>query len=147
MRWNEITGDIWTISAERAKNGLAHRVPLSPQAIVLLDTAKEISGKSEYIFPSPKTGHIAPSAVGKALRRHLKELKEPITRECAKWFTPHTCHQDDRSGHKPLGGTQGSEPYRKRRDSRQQPKPWAFHSQGLATCYAARLKNSPLIRW
>jgi len=89
MRWNEINGDMWTISAERAKNGLAHRVPLSPQAIALLDAAKEISGESEYLFPSPKAGHIAPSAVGKALRRHLKELKEPITRACTEWFTPH----------------------------------------------------------
>lgn len=57
--------------------------------ILLLDAVKEISGESEYVFPSPKAGHIAPSAVGKALRRHLKELKEPITRECAEWFTPH----------------------------------------------------------
>jgi len=69
---------------QRAKNGLAHRVPLSSQAKALLGAAKEISGKSEYIFPSPKAGHISPSAVGKALRRHLKELKEPITRECAE---------------------------------------------------------------
>ena len=89
MRWDDIHGDTWTIPAERAKNGLAHRVPLSPQAIALLNTAKEISGESEYVFPSPKAGHIAPSAVGKALRRHLKELKEPITRECSEWFTPH----------------------------------------------------------
>jgi len=89
MRWDEINGDTWTIPAERAKNGLAHRVPLSPQAIALLDAAKEVSGESEYVFPSPKAGHIAPSAVGKALRRHLKELKEPITRECTEWFTPH----------------------------------------------------------
>ena len=89
MRWDEINNDTWTIPADRAKNGLAHRVPLSPQAIALLDTVKEISSNSEWIFPSPKANHIAPSAVGKALRRHLKELKEPITKDRPEWFTPH----------------------------------------------------------
>ena len=89
MQWNEIINNTWTIPAQRAKNGLAHRVPLSPQAITLLDAVKEISGESEYVFPSPKAGHIAPSAVGKSLRRHLKSLKEPITKERPEWFTPH----------------------------------------------------------
>ncbi len=89
MRWDEINDDIWTIPPERAKNRLAHRVPLSPQATALLEAIKITSSESEYIFPSPKAGHIAPSAVGKALRRHLKELKEPITRDCTEWFTPH----------------------------------------------------------
>lgn len=89
MRWDEISDDTWTIPAERAKNGLAHRVPLSPQAIALLDSVKEISGKSEWVFPSPKAGHIAPSAVGRALHRHLNNLTNPITKGSAKWFTPH----------------------------------------------------------
>jgi len=29
----ELTSAWWTIPAERSKNGLAHRVPLSPQAV------------------------------------------------------------------------------------------------------------------
>ena len=89
MRWDQINGDMWTISAERAKNGLAHRVPLSPQAITLLDAVKGISDESEYAFPSPKTGHIAPSAVGRALHRHLNKLDEPISKGTPEWFTPH----------------------------------------------------------
>lgn len=89
MRWDEISGGNWTIPAERAKNGLTHRVPLSPQASALLDTVKEISGNSEWVFPSPKAGHIAPSAVGRALHRHLSNLDKPISKGSTEWFTPH----------------------------------------------------------
>src|SRR5207245_1112111 len=38
MEWSELDLDAgcWTIPAEKAKNKLAHRVPLSPQAVVIL---------------------------------------------------------------------------------------------------------------
>ncbi len=37
MRWQDVHGTWWTIPAELAKNGPSHRVPLSPQAIAILD--------------------------------------------------------------------------------------------------------------
>jgi integrase len=42
MEWAEFDLDAgwWTIPAERAKNGLAHRVPLSPQAVRILESVK-----------------------------------------------------------------------------------------------------------
>ena len=51
MRWENIDGDWWTIPGEIAKNGLAHRVPLSSQAIEVLDDL----GKDErtgWVFAS-----------------------------------------------------------------------------------------------
>ena len=38
MTWDEIAADLstWTIPASRAKNGVAHLVPLSPQAQAIL---------------------------------------------------------------------------------------------------------------
>jgi integrase len=52
MHSSEIDGDWWTIPAERAKNGKAHRVFLTA-------TAQEIIGdKSGYIFESPVTGRL-----------------------------------------------------------------------------------------
>jgi len=89
IRWDQIHADTWTIPAEVAKNGLAHRVPLSPQATSLLDTLKKVSGESEWVFPSPKAGHISPSAVGRALHRHLNRLQVPISKGTPEWFTPH----------------------------------------------------------
>jgi integrase len=70
--WDEIdlTDKWWTIPPEKAKNKLAHRVPLSPLALELLQAAKKITGDSPWIFPSPQTDrHITPEAVDHALRR------------------------------------------------------------------------------
>ena len=71
-RWDEIdlTDKWWTIPPEKAKNKMAHRVPLSPLALELLQAAKNITGDSPWIFPSPQTDrHITPEAVDHALRR------------------------------------------------------------------------------
>jgi len=37
MRWSDIDGEWWTIPAEVSKNALPHRVPLSPQALAVLE--------------------------------------------------------------------------------------------------------------
>ncbi|PYQ53820.1 MAG: hypothetical protein DMF78_08120 [Acidobacteria bacterium] len=37
MRWRDVDGAWWTIPTEVAKNGRSHRVPLSPQALAILD--------------------------------------------------------------------------------------------------------------
>ena len=56
--------------SEKSKNSLPHRVPLSPLALELLQAAKNITGDSPWIFPSPQTDrHITPEAVDHALRR------------------------------------------------------------------------------
>ncbi|MGP8050970.1 MAG: tyrosine-type recombinase/integrase [Desulfobaccales bacterium] len=70
--WEEIdlADKWWTIPPEKAKNKMAHRVPLSPLAMELLQAEKNITGDSPWIFPSPQTDrHITPEAVDHALRR------------------------------------------------------------------------------
>jgi integrase len=70
--WQEIdfTDKWWTIPPEKTKNKMAHRVPLSPLALELLQAAKKISGDSPWLFPSLQTArHITPEAVDHALRR------------------------------------------------------------------------------
>ena len=53
-RWEEIDLDtkLWTIPAERMKAKREHIVPLSPQALDILEVMKPISAHREYIFPS-----------------------------------------------------------------------------------------------
>ncbi|AYY00650.1 TPA: integrase domain-containing protein [Klebsiella aerogenes] len=53
-RWVEIDLDakLWTIPAERMKAKREHIVPLSPQALGILEVMKPISGHREHIFPS-----------------------------------------------------------------------------------------------
>ena len=52
--WNEIDFDtgIWNIPAQHMKAGIQHRVPLSNQAIDVLQQAKEFNDASGLIFPS-----------------------------------------------------------------------------------------------
>src|SRR5207249_10377021 len=48
----------WTTPAERAKNGLAHRVPLSQPAVTILRGLREQANGSPWTFPSASaSGH------------------------------------------------------------------------------------------
>ena len=53
-KWSEIDegSKVWTIPAERMKAGREHRVPLSPQAMVIITEMKK-AYQCEYIFPGP----------------------------------------------------------------------------------------------
>ena len=61
MEWNEIDGNWWTIPGNKTKNGLTHRVPLTPFALRIIEEMKffaEGTGKkkrplSQFVFPSP----------------------------------------------------------------------------------------------
>lgn len=88
MRWDEIEGDIWTIPASRAKNGIAHRVVLSKQAQLILADIRNAMGDSEWVFPSPtKDEHVTAPSIDRALRRHLNGLG--FRSGDSEWFTPH----------------------------------------------------------
>lgn len=58
MRWEDLDIEerVWTIPAEVAKNGLAHRVPLTPQALAIIEGMREAATGSIWVFPSPHRG-------------------------------------------------------------------------------------------
>jgi integrase len=61
----------WTIPAEKTKNGLSHRIPLSSLALEIIKDAKEYSGDSKWVFPSPhKDKHITEPAIDHAVRNN-----------------------------------------------------------------------------
>jgi integrase len=72
---------VWTISGDRTKNGLLHRVPLCPLAKAEFAKAMAASPeKSPYVFPSPDDPleqHISANAVTRAMSRLVAELKIP----------------------------------------------------------------------
>lgn len=79
-RWEEfdLEDGWWTIPGERAKNGQAHRVPLSSVALELLGKP----GKG-YVFPSPaapgkEPAPMNPSALARATWRHAVMEPRPI---------------------------------------------------------------------
>jgi integrase len=55
--WSEINMEtkVWTIPKERMKQNKTHRVPLSNQAITLLEDLKS-TGRSNFVFPGSKRG-------------------------------------------------------------------------------------------
>lgn len=80
VEWAEIDVDkaLWTIPALKMKrklhgklNGRPHLVPLAPQALVILDELRPLTGHGRYVFPSLLTGEkcMSENTVRAALRR------------------------------------------------------------------------------
>jgi integrase len=72
-QWSEfdLSERVWTIPAEKAKNGMPHRVPLSPLALAVLAEIEATAGKRQWLFPSPRAGRpISGPAVDHAMRNN-----------------------------------------------------------------------------
>ena len=74
----DLDGTTWTIPAARMKgrlkakkNGPPHTVPLAPQAVAILRDLRPLTGKGQYVFPSPLTPNrpLSDNGVLSALRR------------------------------------------------------------------------------
>lgn len=72
--WSEVDGNVWTIPAQRMKAGVAHRVPLSPEAVTILDKVRGLS--ETLIFPGHRHGK---PIVDTTLRDHLRRMGHPYT--------------------------------------------------------------------
>ena len=83
MRWADIdvASGWWTIPGQIAKNGLAHRVPLSPPTQDILRTLQTITGEAPWVFPSHRRPGQPVLDVRKAMHRVC--LLSGVT------FTPH----------------------------------------------------------
>ena len=80
----DLDGGWWTIPAERAKNGLAHRVPLNQMAREILNSLPAVS---PWVFPSPdKNRHMHRNAMTQALCRARMRETEALE---VKDFSPH----------------------------------------------------------
>ncbi|PUE09036.1 hypothetical protein B9Z51_08890 [Limnohabitans sp. T6-5] len=54
MKWAEIEGDVWRIPAANMKLRRDHIVPLSRQAMAIIETLRERSRGGEYVFPNDR---------------------------------------------------------------------------------------------
>jgi integrase len=82
-RWDEIdlASNIWTIPAERMKNGREHRVPLCERAVKILHTLNS-SRQNDFVFPGhsiEKNPHLSTGAFLAVFKRLPK----------FKGYTPH----------------------------------------------------------
>ena len=84
MRWSDVDGDIWTIPAAVAKNGLSHRVPLSPLAQRILTDlrAAQDAFRQQHPYAQVKTHVIAGARVAKQQQQACQSFGLPD-------FVPH----------------------------------------------------------
>ncbi|WP_018878957.1 integrase arm-type DNA-binding domain-containing protein [Thioalkalivibrio sp. ALE9] len=67
--WDEIdlTAGVWTIPAERMKAGKAHRVPLSDDAVALLESLPRSA--SGHVFTAPRGGELSDMSISALCKR------------------------------------------------------------------------------
>lgn len=68
--WAEIDKDTatWTVPGERMKAGVEHRVPLSADALALINSQPKTAG-SDLIFPAPRGGKLSDMTLVAVMRR------------------------------------------------------------------------------
>jgi integrase len=69
MRWSELdlAGRLWQLPKERTKNSVAHPVPLSPQAVAIIEAMPRIAGVQDFVFTT--NGKTAVSGFSRAKAR------------------------------------------------------------------------------
>jgi len=79
--WSEcdLPGRMWVIPAEKSKNRIPHRVPLSPQAMDIIREIKALSGNSKWLFPTTyfksKDVPITSGAIDHAVNKNKNVIK------------------------------------------------------------------------
>jgi len=81
VRWDEIeigtpansansanSVGVWTVPASRMKNGREHRVPLTQEAVALLESLPRMNG-SPYVFFAPRGGMLSDMSISAVMRR------------------------------------------------------------------------------
>ncbi|MFP6743133.1 MAG: integrase arm-type DNA-binding domain-containing protein [Alphaproteobacteria bacterium] len=76
-RWDEVdfAEKIWTVPADRTKTRKVHRIPLSADALAVLQAMSEVR-QSEFIFPGNRSGRPLSNMVFLQL---LKRMDRPVT--------------------------------------------------------------------
>jgi len=70
----EIVADVWTLDPSRTKTATAHRVPLSPEALRVIET-RPVLVDSEYLFPSPRGKAMSDATMSRMMERQGMEAR------------------------------------------------------------------------
>lgn len=76
MTWGEVDlkAALWTVPAERMKMGREHRVPLTKEAVALLEALPRMDG-SDVVFFAPRGGPLSDMSISAVMRR-MQETEE-----------------------------------------------------------------------
>ncbi len=95
-RWEDLVNDSWAIPAENSKNGWEHLVPLSNQALEILEELKPWTEAEEYVFASPSNRSRGPI-------KWVSHAVERVRKRCGFNFTIHDLRRTAASGMGALG--------------------------------------------
>lgn len=97
ITWQEIDFEkkVWTVPADRMKSGKAHRVPLTPVAIDLLESIGK-GGPAELVFSNPKGGIPSNNFLTSVLKRMDVDVTAHGFRSSFKdWARESTAYADE----------------------------------------------------
>jgi len=102
MRWHEVNLDKaeWTIPGNRTKNGREHLVPLSTQAIAILQSFPRCSGDADYVFGRWNRSPL--SGFGKAKREFDDDMQSLLGMDGLRHWRLHDLRRTAASGMKAL---------------------------------------------
>ncbi len=95
--WSEVDLDaaLWSIPGERIKSGRPHRVPLSPEAVALLQSVPRFEGV-DYIFPGTKNKPLSDMAMTAVMRRMgLQAVPHGLRSSFRDWCGERTATPND----------------------------------------------------
>tara|TARA_R110002124_G_scaffold231235_5_gene396537 strand:- start:26133 stop:27272 length:1140 start_codon:yes stop_codon:yes gene_type:complete len=72
--FDEIDGDIWYLSAERTKTGREHRIPLTDEALRVVQLARDIA-ENEFLFSSYRGKPLSDAGMSKLMKEHDYEAR------------------------------------------------------------------------
>ncbi|MEE9381424.1 MAG: integrase arm-type DNA-binding domain-containing protein [Hyphomonadaceae bacterium] len=72
--YDEVDGDVWTIPAKRTKTGKEHRIPLVPEALKVIELARN-SDQQSLLFPSPSGKPLSDAAMAKLMTDNNYEAR------------------------------------------------------------------------
>src|SRR5262249_28455183 len=96
MKRGEIAGDLWTLPKERCKNGHEHTIPLTAQAMAIIEAAP-IIGDGDYVFSTGGGNY----RLGNNMS-HSKDKLDEIMKPKAPW-TLHDIRRTMATGLQRLG--------------------------------------------
>lgn len=80
----DLSAKLWTIPAERAKNGVTHLVPLSDAAVAVIEALSE-DEYSPWLFPAEGNPENPASGISKAVNRLRASVDKAIDGDVASW--------------------------------------------------------------
>jgi integrase len=95
-RSEEVTGDVWTIPANRTKNSFEHRIALGPWGLSLMHS------HSDWVFPSPRGDGPRATTPWYTARNRVHSRMEALAEQSVARFSPHDLRRTARSNTKRL---------------------------------------------